>query len=171
MRIRRIVPLIATLVVACATPPVAPSSPPRGFEPTPSAASLAASTASPAVPGELPPDASLAAESGDPVTAQLGTYTWRDGGSDSPWLPGAGMAVGAGEPLTVTLEPAVAIGSWKARLVPAAAEGPAGAAVLGQGSGPLVFTAPAPGAWTVEVAVVFADGLGDATYFWRLDVS
>ena len=25
--------------------------------------------------------------------------------------------------------------------------------------------------WTVEVAVTFADGLGDASYFWRFEVS
>jgi hypothetical protein len=136
-----------------------------------SASPTAVVAVSPGTPGEVPPSASLAAEGGDPVTAQLGTFTWRDTGSDSPWLPGAPIAVGAGEPLTVTLEPAFDIESWRTRLVPATADGPAGAVTLGQGSGPLVFATPAPGAWTIEVAVVFADALGDASYFWRLEVS
>ena len=57
--------------------------------------------ASPATATE-PPAASLAVEGGDPVTGQLGTFTWGDGGSDSPWLPGAPIAVGTGEQLTVT---------------------------------------------------------------------
>src|SRR6266576_2728071 len=42
-----------------------------------------------------PPSAALAADGGDPVVGQLGTYTWLDGGSDSPWLPGTTIAVGA----------------------------------------------------------------------------
>ena len=50
-----------------------------------------------------PPAAALAVEGGDPVTGQLGTFTWGDGGSDSPWLPGAPIAVGTGEQLTVSI--------------------------------------------------------------------
>jgi hypothetical protein len=50
-----------------------------------------------------PPAATLAVEGGDPVTGQLGTFTWGDGGSDSPWLPGSPIAVGTGEQLTVTI--------------------------------------------------------------------
>ena len=181
MRLRWIAAVIGLVVVGCAGPaPVSPRPSPPSPSPSPSPTSQPAATvapaspmqsAPPAVPGATPPDASLAAEGGDPVTAQLGTYTWRETGSDSPWLPGAPIAIGAGEPLTVTLEPAIAIESWRARLVPATADGPAGAVVLGQGSGPLVFGAPAPGGWTVEVAVVFADGLGKASYFWGLEVS
>ena len=175
MGIRRTATLIALVIAGCAGPASASTSPSAAepaatiVSPAPSASTVA-STAS-GTPGEVPPDASLAADGGDPVTAQLGTYTWRDTGSDSPWLPGAAIAIGAGEPLTVTLEPDIGVESWRARLVPATADGPAGAVVLGQGSGQLVFTAPAPGAWTVEVAVVFADALGDASYFWRLEVS
>ncbi|HSL75557.1 MAG TPA: hypothetical protein VK867_01340 [Candidatus Limnocylindrales bacterium] len=177
MGIRRTTALIGLLVAACAGPRATPSSPPPAtVQPTPSLPAVSTtvspvSTASAVTPADMPPDASLAAEGGDPVTGQLGTYTWRDGGSDSPWLPGARMTAGAGEPLTMTLEPAATLESWRARLVPATADGPAGAVVLGQGSGPLVFTAPAPGEWTVEVAVVFADALGDASYFWRLEVT
>jgi hypothetical protein len=171
MGLRRTVALISLVVVGCAGPASSSPSPSETVPPSATIESPSSTTASPAMPGETPPDANLAAEGGDPVTAQLGTYTWRETGSDSPWLHGAPIAIGAGEPLTVTLEPAIATESWRARLVPATADGPAGAVILGQGAGPLVFAAPAPGGWTVEVAVVFADALGEASYFWRLEVN
>jgi hypothetical protein len=101
---------------------------------------------------------------------QLGTYVWFDSGTDSPWLHGAAMAVGAGEPLTVTLVPAGDLATWRARYVPAAASGPTNAVALGEGSGDAAFPAPGRGSWTVEVAVVFAVGAGSASYFWRLEV-
>ena len=123
------------------------------------------------VPGrDAPPDALLAAEGGDPVAGQLGTYVWFESGSDSPWLPGAPLAVGAGEPLTVALVPDGEIRAWTARYVPAAAAGPEGATSLGDGNGTPRFDAPGPGDWTVEVFVEFAPGVGDARYFWRLEV-
>ena len=118
-----------------------------------------------------PAAAQLAAEGGDPVTGQLGTYVWGDGGSDSPWLPGAPIAVGAGEPLIVTFPSPAAVATWRARSVPSTADGPAGASVLGEGSGSPAFGAPAAGSWTVEVHVVFDGGVGDASYFWRLEVT
>jgi hypothetical protein len=117
-----------------------------------------------------PPLAQLAAEGGDPTAGQLGTYTWGDGGSDAPWLPGARISVGSGEPLTVTFTPTARVGSWRARTVPSTSDGPAGAIVLGQGSGTPRFEAPEPGTWTVEVGVVFAKGDGTASYFWQLAV-
>jgi hypothetical protein len=117
-----------------------------------------------------PPVAALAAEGGDPTDGQLGTYTWGDGGSDAPWLPGARMAVGTGEPLTVTFRPETTIGTWSARAVPATADGPAGATTLGGGSGQPRFMAPAAGTWTVEVSVDFGNAAGKASYFWQLAV-
>ena len=126
---------------------------------------------SPTVPGrDAPPDALLAAEGGDPVAGQLGTYIWLESGTDSPWLPGAPLSVGAGEPLDVTLVPDGEIRAWAARYVPAAAGGPEGAESLGEGAGTPRFDAPGPGAWTVEVFVEFAPGVGEARYFWRLEV-
>ncbi len=126
---------------------------------------------SPTVPGrDAPPDALLAAEGGDPAAGQLGTYVWLESGSDSPWLPGAPLSVGAGEPLAVTLVPDGEIRAWTARYVPAAAGGPEGATALGEGAGTPRFDAPGPGAWTVEVFVEFAPGVGEARYFWRLEV-
>ena len=139
--------------------PTAPASPLGTVGPSPSLAGR-----------DAPPDALLAAEGGDPVTGQLGTYVWFQSGSDSPWLPGTPLTVGAGEPLTLTLVPAGDIRAWRARYVPANAEGPGGASSLGAGSGPPAFVAPGTGAWTVEVFVEFAAGVGDASYFWRLEV-
>jgi hypothetical protein len=121
--------------------------------------------------GDGPPAARLAAEGGEPVTGQLGTFVWGDGGSDSPWLPGAPLRVGAGERLSLTLSPAIRIGHWRARSTRAGASDPAGATALGSGAGDVALTAPGKGSWTVEVAVDFADGLGSASYFWRLEVS
>ncbi len=140
---------------------------------TPSASGIPATPSgpSPTVPGrDAPPDALLTAEGGDPVAGQLGTYVWLESGSDSPWLPGAPLAVGVGEPLSVTLVPDGEIRAWTARYVPSAAGGPEDATSLGEGAGNPRFDAPEPGAWTVEVFVQFAPGVGDARYFWRLEV-
>ena len=162
--------LLAAAVLACGGPassPTATASPTRTAQASPSATV----EPSPSVAGrEAPPDAALAAEGGDPVTGQLGTYVWLETGSDSPWLPGTPLTVGAGEPLVVTLTPDGAIASWTARYVPADAPGPAGAIMLGQGAGNPAFPAPGPGAWTVEVFLEFGAGAGQASYFWRLEV-
>ena len=156
--------------IARATPAVSPA--PIG---SPAAPSPTLDASLPNVPSDEPvagpPAASLTAEGGDPVVGQLGTYVWADGGSDSPWLPGAPMAVGAGEPLRLRLEPDVGMAGWLARVVPDDAGGAANARPLGEGEGSPSFTAPEPGAWTLEVRVTFADGLGTASYFWALAVS
>ena len=115
--------------------------------------------------------ARLAVEGGDPVEGQLGTYTWAGGGSDSPWLPGAPIAAGAGEPMSSAFEPVLGVTAWRARIVPAAADGPSGARLVAEGSGTPRFEAPAAGAWTLEVQVTFAAGLGAASYAWALSVS
>jgi hypothetical protein len=106
-------------------------------------------------------------EGGDPVVGQLGSYTWADGGSDSPWLPGTPISAGAGEPLTVTIGDGVAIAGWTARRVPAGATNGTGAVGLGAGGTPVTFAAPGRGTWSVQVAVVFAADLGSAAYYWR----
>jgi hypothetical protein len=113
-----------------------------------------------------PPAASLAVEGGDPVEGRLGTYLWAGGGSDSPWLPGSPIAVGSSERLTMSFRPAIDVVSWRARYVPSTASDPAGARSLGEGTGPAHFEAPDAGSWTVEVHVDFADGAGNASYFW-----
>lgn len=142
-----------------------------GASATPVGASATPVGASASVAGlDAPPDALLAAEGGDPVTGQLGTYIWGDSGSDSPWLPGAPIAVAAGEPLAVTFAPETAIESWTAIYVPASADGPAGGLTLGTGSASPSFQAPAAGSWTVDLEVTFPASTGSAHYAWRLDV-
>ncbi len=114
----------------------------------------------------------MSVEGGDPVVGQLGTFTWADGGSDSPWLPGAPIKAAAGESVTVKLEGDVGIGGWTARRVPAGAEGGGGASGLAAGnSGPVTFAVPPKGSWSVQVTVQFAGSLGSASYYWRLDVT
>lgn len=167
--------LIVAMVAACMssgapseTPgPTSTASPDGATDgPGPSASTATASDIA-----DGPPDARVQAEGGDPVIGQLGTYTWGDGGSDSPWLPGAAISVGAGEPLSVRFDPPVEVASWRARFVPSSADGPAGATSLGDGVGEPSFAAPFAGSWTVEVNVTFAAERGAASYFWRLDVS
>lgn len=174
--------LLGGVAVACG-PGAAPgnssadgATPPSGGSPGPGTPTVPASpdgTAgpSPSLAGrDAPPDALLAAEGGEAVIGQLGTYVWFETGSDSPWLPGARLAVGTGEPLMLTLAPDGEIRAWRARIVPAAVDGPAGATSIGEGTGAPAFDAPGTGAWTVEVFVEFAAGVGDASYFWRLEV-
>ncbi len=148
-------------------------SPAPSLGPSPTA-SVAASPVTPATPvtpvTAEPPPASLAAEGGDPVTGTLGSFTWNNGGSDSPWVPGARIHVGAGELLTVTVAGAVGVAEWTARRVPAGSTDGAGAVGLGDGTGTITFQAPPPGAWSAQVTVWFTDDLGSATYYWRLDV-
>ena len=165
------VAILAGIAFACepAIPPDVGTASPAGSAEAPP--SDAIGLPSPSVPGrDGPPEAVLAAEGGDPVKGQLGTFVWFETGSDSPWLPGAPLAVGAGEPLTATLVPDGAISAWTARAVPAGAQGPVGAKALGQGIGSPAFDAPMPGVWTVELALEFAGGVGSASYFWRLEV-
>ncbi len=156
--------ILAVVALACgpaAPPSASPQAASPSIEPGPS----------PSVAGrDAPPDAVLSAEGGDPVTGQLGTYIWHDSGSDSPWLPGAPITVGAGEPLTLKVIPDGDISTWRARYVLADAAGPGGAKTLGEGADDPAFDAPGAGDWTVEVAVEFAGGVGTASYFWRLKV-
>ena len=185
MRIRAVWLVFTLLAVGCTSTPGAQTvSPPASVRPPtapdtqPSTAAPASATAgtshlassSEAAPAEGPPAARLAVEGGDPVTGQLGTYVWGDQGSDSPWLPGAPIAVGRGEPMTIRLSPRTAVVAWQARIVAADSSGPDGALPVGAGYGAPRFEAPKRGAWTLEVHLAFADGAGDASYFWRLDV-
>lgn len=154
--------VVATATAAAATSVASP-------DPSPSAAPTSAATpADPTTGG--PPAAHLAAEGGDPVTGSLGTYTWGDSGSDAPWLQGAPITVGAGEPLSVVFDPPFPVDTWGARYVPAGSDSGAGAAVLGQGVGIPSFAAPPAGSWTVELRASFGAGHGTASWFWRLEV-
>lgn len=155
---------VAMVVGACG--PTTPSGPAASAGPTP----VALVTDPPVSPIPGPPAATLAAEGGDPVLGQVGTFIWRGGGSDAPWLPGSPIRAGAGEPLFVGLDPAVPIDDWNARFLPAGAPGPDGAIPIGEAGGVPGFAAPGPGRWTVQMSIEFGDDLGSASYFWQVQV-
>ena len=174
--------IIAVLAFGCSGPVGATSSPPpatvataahseSAVPPTPSAVAATSPSGS-QPPGDAPPEATLVVEGGDPVTGKLGAYIWADGGSDSSWLPGAPIKAGAGETLTMTLDGDLGVAGWTARRVPAGTPGGAGAGELGSGSsGPVTFSAPEKGVWSVQVNVDFAGGLGSASYYWQIEVT
>jgi hypothetical protein len=173
--------LAALLVVACtSTGQTGSGSPAPGASSSPAAAASASApgspdatvvpeTASPSV-AVGPPAATLAVDGGDPVAGQLGSYTWSGNGSDSPWLPGAPITVGAGELLTARLDPDAEVASWSARRVAAGTSDGAGAVELGEGAAPIAFAAPATGHWSVQLTVGFAGELGSASYYWDVTV-
>jgi hypothetical protein len=117
-----------------------------------------------------PPPASIAVEGGDPVVGDLGSFTWQNGGSDSPWLPGTPIHVGAGERLVLTMSTPVAIANWQANYIPAddlQSTTPVG---LGEGAAePISFMSPPEGRWSVHVGMWFAGG-GSAAYYWSVEV-
>ena len=162
---------VALLASACATArpsgSAAPSAPVA--TPPPTEAAAPPSEAAPTAATE-PPAATLAVEGGDPVTGQLGTFIWGDGGSDSPWLPGSPIAVGTGEHLTVALADGVGVATWSAKRVPAGTTDGSGAVGLGTGGPPIAFDAPGAGSWSVQVTVDFDGGLGSASYYWLVTV-
>ena len=156
--------IAAVAVLGCGptvTPPE-PTSPAPSTTPIPPSPTLAGRDA--------PPDAFLAAEGGEPVTGQLGTYVWFGTGSDAPWMTGAPLTVGSGEPLSLKVEPESRIAVWEVRDLPAGAGGPEEARTIAEGTGAPRFEAPGSGTWTVEVTLEFAGGAGRAAYFWRLKV-
>jgi hypothetical protein len=162
---------VALVVSACATAglsgsaaPSGPAASPHSTE-SPATPSVAASTAA-----TEPPAATLAVEGGDPVTGQLGTFIWGDGGSDSPWLPGSPIAVGVGEHLTVALADGVGVATWSAKRVAGGTSDGSGAVGLGTGGPPIAFDAPGAGSWSVQVTVDFDGGLGSASYYWFITV-
>jgi hypothetical protein len=163
--------LVAYLVSACTTvgPSGSTASSAAAATPPMTEASATPSASSPSA-GSEPPAAALAVEGGDPVTGQLGTFTWGDGGSDSPWLPGSPVAVGAGERLTVSLGDSVGVATWSAKSVTEETTDGSGARGLGTGGPPIAFDAPGVGSWSVQVTVDFDDGLGSGTYYWLVTV-
>lgn len=158
--------LVAFLASACATAGPPGSVAPRASILTP--ATTPAPTASRS--SAEPPAATLAVEGGDPVTGQLGSFTWGDGGSDSPWLPGSPIAVGTGERLAVTIADTVGVATWSARRVPAGSTDGSAAVGLGMGGPPIAFGTPGTGSWSIQVAVDFDGSLGSASYYWLVTV-
>ena len=164
---------IALLAGACAggSPsgsggPSAAGSPPPSDAPAMTPSALPSPSVTPSLSATEPPAATLAVEGGDPVTGQLGTFTWGDGGSDSPWLPGSPISVGTGERMTVSIVGPVAVATWSAKRIREGATGGTGATGLGTGGPPIAFDAPEAGSWSIQVTVDFDDGLGSASYYW-----
>jgi hypothetical protein len=117
-----------------------------------------------------PPAAAIAVEGGDPVVGQLGSFTWRNAGSDSPWLDGNPIHVARDEQLMLSFAQPVGLEMWTIARAPAAAND---SVLVGMGDGtdePVTFAAPPPGSWTVNISVWFADNEGSATYYWLVEV-
>ena len=174
----------AVVLGACSQSPSGPASsaaPTTTAEATAPATPLVGPSTRPTAPGpskpaprpSAPPDVTLTVEGGDPQIGQLGSYTWLDAGSDSPWLPGTPVSAGAGEPLSVVVGDGIPVADWSARRAAAGTVDGAGAIELGHGigSGRIEFPAPDPGRWSLQVTIRFADDLGDAAYYWELDVN
>ncbi len=172
--------LIPALLTACSAPGTSSSPPPPEASPAatvdptatviPSvAASEGAPTPEPPIPE--PPAASIAVEGGDAVVGQLGSFSWKNSGSDAPWLDGSPIHVGAGEQLVLTLAEPIAIDTWQvSRVLPGSRDG-IGSIGMAEGSGERVaFVAPPSGSWSVSVSVWFADNLGSAAYYWLIEV-
>jgi hypothetical protein len=121
--------------------------------------------------GAQPPTALLApADRTSPrVVGQLGGYTWRGVGSDAPWLPGSPLAVRAGAPLTLVLEPGLPIESWHALVTMQDDRLGEHATAAGEGTGTVGLAGLPPGRWILAIQVVFEGGAGDAAYYWRIE--
>lgn len=170
--------VLAVLIAGCDGATASPmrsesaeSSPPATakVEPSSSIAPSASVIVEPPMPE--PPAASIGVDGGDPVTGQLGTFTWSNGGSDSPWLDGSPIHVGPGEPLFMTLAEPIALDEWAvSRVSPGNRDG-VGAVVIADGRGGVVTFQAAPiGSWSVQVRVRFAGNLGSALYYWLIEV-
>jgi hypothetical protein len=175
--------LITGLLAACNTPGSSPSPP---TEASPAASVVATTTVIPSTtpsegpptpeptpepPIPEPPAASIAVEGGDPVVGELGSFGWKNAGSDSPWLDGSPIHVGPGETLALTMGEPVGIDQWTVSRVPPGDRDSSRAVGMGEGSGrPVTFLAPPSGSWSVNVDVWFVDNLGSASYYWLVEV-
>lgn len=165
--------LLVGFVVAACGPVSPPASVPASASPAGAAPTATAALPDPTRrPGE-PPPAALAAEGGDPVIGQLGSFMWGGAGSDSPWLPGATIHVGTGERLTMALADGVTTTAWSARRTRADhIASPEPLPMAEAAGGPVSFLVPPPGLWSVEVTVRFSgDQGGSASYYWLVTVT
>lgn len=173
-RLRSALVLVVVLLVGCAGPPPspvpaaseAPSTPPLA---TPATSPVPASDQLPGA-GDLPPEAALLVPDGDPVVGQLGSYTWRETGSDAPWLPGTPVAVDAARSLRFALSFDVPVDTWSARYAAPGELSPTLVTPLDIGGAPLEVEPPPAGRWSLAMTITFGDGLGSATYYWQVEV-
>jgi hypothetical protein len=154
---------VPTAVVASAIPAASP-------EPSPSSEPVLSPSAPDESPLPEPPAGLLAVEGGEAVKGQLGSFTWKNGGSDAPWLDGTPIHVGAGERLAVTFGEPIGVSNWTASRVPPGNRDGFGAIGIGEGlAGPIAFDPPPKGSWSVSVEVWF-ENFGSAAYYWLVNV-
>ena len=126
-------------------------------------------------PGPSLPPAAVLAGGGGPVIGALGSWTFENNGSDSPWLPAASLSeitVIPGARLTVHLDGGEPVGTWSAQVAAASdtrGEWPSSAGGRDEAEPPLsevVLDALLPGRWVLAVRLELTDGRGDATWYW-----
>lgn len=171
-------PAPPTTPVGFATP--SPSAP-EDKTPQPSPTATSSPTAKPdrtLPPASLPPSALLIVGS-DEMPGRIGSYTYGDLSASTPWLPARTLdPVALPAPrseLRIRLEDGSAIASWSAHVANASDTFGEDARPLDAGeaappAAEVALTGPGPGRWVMLVQVVFADGAGDAAYYWSLEV-
>ncbi|HEY7590311.1 MAG TPA: hypothetical protein VH723_04915 [Candidatus Limnocylindrales bacterium] len=136
--------------------------------PAPATPAPSATPAGPPTPVP-PPVAILAIARGQAIAGDLGTWIVQDHGEDSPWLPGEPIEVPAqGAIGHVLLDEPWPVDAWTAYVLPKGTPPRTeGLRKLATGSGVVQFELP-PGAWSLQVSVWFAEGVGEASYYWEL---
>jgi len=158
----------ATTVPPSRSAPAPPSAQPVTPVPLPSPEPDPTLEPPPGATLEPPPGATLVV--GDRrLPGEVGSYVWAGGSDSAPWLPAAALeraVVPAGARAEVEIAGSLAVESWTA--TSAGADDPTAEqkAPRGADTGPPLFNLPADGEWVVAVHVIFASGLGDATWFW-----
>lgn len=143
-----------------------------------------------ATPSAGPPGAELWLADSEGQPGKLGSYSYRAVSADTPWLPAASLPTfnvpTADADLTLAVPLPPGIGHWSVSYADATDTGGGSAVVLDSG-GDFVdpdavppsartaleeaeFSGPPSGSWVLSATVQFADGMGDATYYWHLVV-
>ncbi len=161
-RISRVVMAIAIAGSVAGACGAATTTQPTGPSTTAVASSAPTTPAPPSLP--QPPVARLAVAPQPAVDGALGSYTWLGAGSDSPWLPGAAVALPAGRTASITLEPAVAVASWRIRS--GTATGDALQPVARGNALPIEFVVPDVPR-TLQLTVEYGPA-GSAVYYWAV---
>jgi hypothetical protein len=159
-------------MAATAPPSLAPVTPPPATPTGPPTDAPASTTPAPETDLPSSPPRALLVDADDvPVPGALGSYTWGDGGSDSPWIVvrASRAAAGAG-PWMLSFGPEIPVGSWTAAWAAIRKDRPGQVEGYEQGAtGPVAFAGPTgPGPWTLKIEVAFVGG-GSAVYYWRLE--
>lgn len=133
-----------------------------------------------AAPDVAPAAMSARLEIGGDVVAlgTLGSWALDGSGSDTPWIPSPALTpieIVRGSSLAVRFGTAIPIGPWQA--LGAAAADRTGQAPFGLGAregGPPVALVPVDdlpsGDWVLSVRLFRADGRGDGTFYWFVQV-